>query len=132
MVSSDVPIMHPTNVSNCTFIGNSALEGGGAFKISIGRAHVENTDFICNTAVEGGALKVFGSAELFNCSFSDNRSGEGGGSAINNIGTLSETVGLRFSGNRFVCAASEYVDFSEVSVVNLHSDGGVCPVESVL
>lgn len=118
-ISSDVPILHPTNFSNCTFVGNTALEAGGALKISIGRAHVENTEFIGNTASEGGALRLFGTVELFNSSFSDNRSGEGGGSAISNVGIVLETVGLSFSANRFLCAATEYVDFSEVSVVEL-------------
>lgn len=109
---------NPTIFSNCTFVGNAALERGGAIVIAIGRAHVYNTTFVGNIASVGGALRLFGTVELLNSSFYDNVSGEGGGSAISNAEVISDMFGLYFSGNRYVCADTEYVDFTEVSVLN--------------
>lgn len=58
-ISGDVPVLHPINFFNTTFVGNTALEAGGAFKFSIGRAHMETTE-LGNTANDGGALRIFG------------------------------------------------------------------------
>lgn len=120
-ISGDTPTFHPTNFSSCTFLGNSALESGGAIEIAIGRAHVEHSEFVWNIANAGGALRIFGTVDLFNSSFSDNMSAEGHGSAISNLGVVSGMDGLSFSGNRFSCAATEYVDSSEVSVLDIQS-----------
>lgn len=105
------------NFSSCAFVENSAVDTGGAIEIVLGWVKVENTAFIGNIATEGGALTLFGAAELFNCSFFDNHSGEGGGAAISNLGIISEMIGLSFSANYFVCAATEYVDSTKASVL---------------
>lgn len=118
--TSDKTTFFPTSFYNCTFVGNSAVEAGGAIEIVVGSVKISNTDFFGNTASVGGALRIFGTAELLNSSFSDNKSGEGGGSAIYNVGIISEMIGLRFSANRFFCAPTEYVDFSEASGYVFH------------
>lgn len=102
------------NFSNCIFVENSAVEAGGAIEVVSGLVHVKDTTFVGNYANEGGALKLSGTSELLNSTFSGSRSGEGGGSAISNAGSFSGMVGLRFSANQFVCAATEYVDFTKV------------------
>lgn len=113
-VTSESTIDFPTKFSNCTFVGNVALEEGGAIEIAIGRFHVDNSTFVGNIANTGGALRLFGTAELFNSTFSENMSGEGAGSAISNVGIISEMIGLGFSANRFTCDAAEFVGFIEV------------------
>lgn len=115
--SSDEATLYPTLFSNCTFVDNTARAAGGAIEIAIGRAHVEDTVFFGNIASEGGALKLFCTAELFNSSFDNNVSGEGGGSAISGVGSISQMMGLRFSGNRYMCATTEYLNFIKVSAV---------------
>lgn len=102
--------------SSCTFVGNSALVAGGAVEIVLGEANVCNTAFIGNFASDGGALTLYGTVELLNLSFFDNHSGEGGGSAISNAGTISEMTGLSFSANKFVCVTGEYMDTTKASV----------------
>lgn len=124
--NSEEPVFHPTIFSNCTFVGNSALDTGGASEIATGRARFYNTTFVRNIANVGGALRLFGTVELLNSSFFDNRSGEGGGSAISNTGVISEMIGLEFSANRFICTDNEYADFSEASVVEFPADVPPC------
>lgn len=104
------------NFYSCAFVENSALEAGGAIEIILGDAVVNNTAFVGNFASEGGALKLFGSVELLNSSFFDNRSGEGGGSAIANVGINSRMTGLTFSANDFLCAAAKYGGATKASV----------------
>lgn len=115
--SGDESIFHATTFSNCTFVGNSAKEAGGAVEIAVGRAHVNSSIFVGNSARVGGALRLFGTIELFNSSFTENVSEARGGSAISNVGTISEMTGLSFSPNRFLCEDTEYVDFVEASVL---------------
>lgn len=69
-------------------------------------------------ASEGGALRIRGTAELLNSSFFENESGEGGGSAISNVGVILGMVGLSFSTNAFQCPSTHYFGWkiSEVSV----------------
>lgn len=120
-ISSSAPRFHPTNFSSCTFVRNSALESGGAIEIAIGRAHVEHSEFVGNIANAGGALRIFGTVDLLNSSFSDNMSSENDGSAISNLGVVSEMIGLSFSANRFTCGTTQYVDSLKVSVLNIQS-----------
>ena len=49
-----------------------------------------------------------------NCSFEDNRSGEGDGPAIENVGVISVMKNSSFSGNVFLCEPGKYLDFNEV------------------
>lgn len=91
------------------------MDAGGAIEITAGRVLVDTTQFVGNTAGVGGAMKIFGTAELFNSTFFDKTSGEDDGPAIFNVGTNPEMTGLEFTGNRFVCATTEYVDFSKAS-----------------
>lgn len=114
--SGDEPKFPVTTFSNCTFVGNSALEAGGAVEITLGQASVGDSTFFANSARVGGAVRLFGTIELFNSSFIENMSEDEGGSAISNAGTISVMTGLSFSGNRFLCADTEYVDFIEASV----------------
>lgn len=62
-------------------------------------------------------MRLVGTAEVLNSSFSDNGCGEGVGSTISNVGIISEMVGFRFSANDFICTATEYVDFSKESTL---------------
>lgn len=107
---------NPSYFFRCRFVGNSATAMGGAIQSTAGRDRIDESIFVKNTASVGGALRLFGTAELVNCSFSDNESGEGGGSAISNDGIISEMVGLNFSANRFQCPPTDYLDFNEVRV----------------
>ena len=117
--TSGMKTYFPTTFSNCTFIDNSALEAGGAIDIRVGRVRVDSTTFSGNFASVGGAVRIIGTAELFNSTFSDNTSGENGGSAISIVGTITEMNGSYFSANRFICPATEYVDFTEASALEL-------------
>lgn len=117
VLSSHESIFYHTTFSNCKFIRNTAREAGGAIEIIVGRAHVDNTVFSGNVASVGGALRLLGAMELFNSTFSNNKSGEGGGPAISSAGSISKMIGLNFSANSFLCANTEFLDSNKASIL---------------
>ena len=60
-------------------------------------------------------MRLAGKAGVDNCSFVDNRSDEGDGPAIANVGVISVIKGSSFTGNVFFCEPGKYLDFTEVS-----------------
>lgn len=74
---------------------------------------MEESTFVGNIASVGGALTLFGTAGLLDSTFSDNLSGEGGGSAISSVGIITEMARLYFSANYLQCPLSDFLGFSE-------------------
>ena len=105
-----------TIFSECRFDGNSASSSGGAIHSTAGKDYVVNSTFVGNSADIGGGLSISGTSSLFNVSFEDNKSGDGGGPAISNGGTISLMVGIYFSGNGYHCAPDAFMDLNEVGL----------------
>ncbi|MHC4641230.1 MAG: right-handed parallel beta-helix repeat-containing protein [Planctomycetota bacterium] len=86
-------------MNNCTFIGNSADNGGGAYLQ--GNAMVINCSFTANTSYQGGgAAHNSGAITFLNCIFSGNSNDEddtGGG--LNSGGGTQTLFNCTFSGN---------------------------------
>ncbi len=87
LVGRTSPWGTPFSVTNCTFAGNSASEGGAIR--SVAALNLTNSIFTGNTAVEGGGLYASNSCfglptTLANCTFSENSAGSeyGGGVRI--------------------------------------------------
>lgn len=95
---------------------NTATNAGGAIETTIGQDQIVDSLFSGNVADQGGALRLRGTADVSSCSFFDNKSGEGGGSAISNAGIISAMSSLKFSANRFQCPSTHFLNFSEASV----------------
>ncbi|CAM9313026.1 unnamed protein product, partial [Laminaria digitata] len=91
--------VHATKFDGCEFVDNRATTTGGAFESSAGQDHISNTSFKGNTAAIGGALRLGGRTFLDDCSFVDNRSGEGAGPAVDNIGHVGRIANSSFIGN---------------------------------
>ena len=82
------------NISNVTFVNNTATEYGGAIKGSYGRIYIDNCLFINNTAINygGGAICIdYTDYYIFNSSFLDNK-GSSYGAAIWNDHAASYVV----------------------------------------
>lgn len=76
----------PTQITNCTFIGNSALTDGGAVNTKFGNVSIKDCTFIDNFATrDGGAISTRGLSvmNIEGCDFINNSADEWGG-AINN------------------------------------------------
>ena len=75
-------------VTNCTFVGNSAAESGGAIWSS-DKWYVltfTNCVFSGNSAEQGGALHVESLARMTNCTLAGNQAGRGGAISTQNEG----------------------------------------------
>eukprot|EP00741_Cyanophora_paradoxa_P020064 tig00021222_g19365.t1 len=99
----DSPSIEPPLISDTSFVGNSAIERGGA--IYVGNTAVvrfERCLFSSNTAHAGGALTVdaLGTARVSESSFESNRADEFGGALL--VAGLSSLVisGGTIAGNR--------------------------------
>jgi hypothetical protein len=66
-------------VTNSTFSGNSADEGGGINNTSGSTLEVTNSTFSGNSAVFGGGINNFGTLEVNNSTFSGNSASDQGG-----------------------------------------------------
>ena len=104
----------------CRFDGNSALSTGGAIHSTAGNDFVRGTTFTGNSAEIGGAMRVSGTISLFNSSFVENTSEEGGGPGISNGGVILRMVGVYFSGNRYHCSSDAFMDLNEVGFGFVH------------
>lgn len=105
---------NPITFEGCLFIENVADTSGGAVNSQLGRDHFVNTSFVANRAKVGGALQLAGAASLDNCTFEDNVSRVGGGSAVFNIGSISAMSKTSFIHNLLNCDEGMFLTFSEV------------------
>jgi parallel beta-helix repeat protein len=88
---------NPT-VTNCTFSGNSASEGGGMRNDYFSGPTLTNCTFIGNLASNGGGMDNSSSSPtLTNCTFSSNSATYGGG--MRNVSSNSTLTNCTFSGN---------------------------------
>lgn len=71
-------------IRNCILSDNHGM-GAGGIGISCDLAHIMNCVFMNNWSYSGGAIRIFGGAQIHDCSFIGNN-GEGSGSAIRNDG----------------------------------------------
>ncbi|CAM9651378.1 unnamed protein product [Ectocarpus fasciculatus] len=101
---------HPTTFDRCRFVDNQGASTGGAIESAAGKDVFNGSVFESNTAGTGGALRLAGSAYFFNCSFVGNTADDGEGAAVSNIGYISAMNNTVFSGNRFDCRSSMYLD----------------------
>jgi Right handed beta helix region len=76
------------NVSNCTFTGNSAADGGAIFNAISGSLTVINSTFATNMASSGGALENRSVASIVNCTLTANRANNGSAIYSSTVGTL--------------------------------------------
>eukprot|EP00903_Cladosiphon_okamuranus_P017273 g15917.t1 len=111
--NNDDGSMAATTFDGCLFIGNTAFATGGAIETAAGHDALVTSVFEGNTAGTGGALRLAGTASVYNCSFVENLSADGGGSAVSNIGVVSTMAGVSFSGNAFDCREGTFLDFRE-------------------
>ena len=105
----------------CRFDGNSASSTGGAIHSIAGNDIVSGTSFTNNFANIGGALRISGTIDLCDCSFVENKSGEGGGAAIS-IGGVNSMEKLFFSSNGYHCSSDAFMDLNDVSFASLPGD----------
>ena len=105
----------------CRFDGNSASSTGGAIHTIAGKDIVSRTSFTNNFANIGGALHSSGTIDLSDCSFVENKSGEGGGAAIS-IGGAKSMRKLFFSSNGYHCSSDTFMDLNEVGLAFLFGD----------
>lgn len=103
-----------TKFDGCQFMGNRATATGGALETVAGQDHISNSIFVGNTAGVGGALRLGGKTFMDNCSFVDNRSDEGEGPAVDNVGFVGRMTGASFIGNVFNCQPGEYLELNAV------------------
>ena len=67
------------NGYNLTFIGNSAIENGGACSLHSLNSGIYNSTFINNSATRGGAIRILKSNfTIDNCKFTNNNATDGG------------------------------------------------------
>ncbi len=105
----------PTTFDRCRFVDNQATAAGGAVESAAGHDAFLNSLFQGNAARVGGALRLAGSAIVRNCSFVENLSDDGEGSALSNIGVISRVEGISFHRNIFGCPRDTFLNFSLVS-----------------
>jgi hypothetical protein len=90
---------NPT-LTNVTFSGNTATQGGGMFNEEGGNVWLTNVTLSRNTATEsGGGMVNFGRASLRHVTFSGNSTKGGSGGGMVNEGGESTLVNVIFSGN---------------------------------
>ncbi len=105
----------PTTFDRCLFLDNTAFATGGAVESAAGQEIFVSSVFEGNKAGTGGALRLGGAAHMYNCSFVENVSGDGGGAAVSNIGVISSMENISFSGNMYDCQEGTFLDYKEVS-----------------
>lgn len=106
----------PTTFYRCQFIGNSATATGGAIESAAGQDVVDSTVFRGNEARAGGALRLAGTAALYDCSFVENISDDAEGAAVSNIGSILAMANIFFSRNVFDCQPGMFLNYTAVSI----------------
>lgn len=87
-------------ISECSFINCSADTVGGAISFGINsQGTIENCIFEDGTSEKGGAIYIFTSADIKNCSFTNNGADEGGAIGFSSIaiGSVNDCI---FANNR--------------------------------
>lgn len=102
----------PTTFNRCQFIDNQASSTGGAINSAAGQDAIDGSVFAGNSAGTGGALRLAGTASVYNCSFVENISKDGQGPAVSNIGLIESIASTSFSGNGFDCPSGEEIHVS--------------------
>ena len=106
----------PTTFDRCRFIDNEATATGGAIESAAGQDVFVGSVFEGNKAGTGGALRLAGTSSMENCSFVDNLSDDGRGTAVSNIGSILKMENISFSGNIFDCKPGMFLGYNAVSV----------------
>ena len=89
-------------VTNCTFSGNEAGDGGGMCNFRLSSPAVTNCTFSGNEARYGGGVVNFDSSpQVTNCTFSGNEAGDSGG-GMHNCASSCAITNCTFSGNEAV------------------------------
>ena len=113
---------NPTKFDRCLFVDNTATATGGAVESASGHDSFVGSVFQGNMAgTSGGALRLAGTASVDNCSFVENVSSDGDGSAVSNIGVISKMENASFRDNIFACPTGMFLDFNAVCSKGLHS-----------
>jgi hypothetical protein len=87
-------------VINCTFVANSAIEGGGGMSNGIGSPTVANCTFSGNFAESGGGMHTGDcDATLINCAFSGNSAVVNGGGIAFACDDFPTLISCTFTGN---------------------------------
>lgn len=105
----------PVTYHDCTFVANRATASGGAVESAAGKDWVTNSTFIGNTATQGGAMRLAGSVSLSSCWFKKNRADITGGPAISNVGVTESIESCSFVNNDVRCSPGSFLDFTHVS-----------------
>ncbi len=108
---------NPTTFERCRFVDNHAAATGGAVESAGGRDSFVSSGFRGNKAGTGGALRLAGIVDMDNCSFVENLSDHGEGTAVSNVGSILAMENISFSGNMFDCEPGTFLNFSAVSFV---------------
>ena len=103
-----------TTFDQCRFIDNRATGTGGAINSAAGKDTIFSSVFEGNSAGTGGALRLAGTASIYDCSFVENTSDDGEGAAVSNIGFIARVENISFDGNRFDCPSSMFQDYNTV------------------
>lgn len=102
----------PTTFYQCEFIDNSATATGGAIESAAGQDLMDSTIFRGNEGLVGGALRLAGTAYLYDCSFVENASDDAEGAAVSNIGSIVAMGNINFSRNVFDCQPGMFLNYT--------------------
>jgi hypothetical protein len=110
-------------VTNCTFSGNSASNGGGMFNFFYSSPTVSNCTFSGNSASNGGGMyNIYNSSPtVTNCTFSENTASDGGG--MYNESSSPVVTNCTFSGNSAVRGGGMQNALSSATVTNCTFSG---------
>ena len=95
-----------TGIHNCNFTNNSAsaMDGGGALRVTNGPINITNTSFVGNSAVYGGAIYSWESPLIISRSFFDNNTGgtnkQAYGTVVFSNGNSTTFIDCNFTDNR--------------------------------
>ena len=120
--ASSGDLFYPTTFHGCSFFNNKAVTAGGAVNSALGQDLFIETSFVGNQAMVGGALELAGTAYVDRCSFEDNVSGVGGGSAVSSIGSISGVNRSSFVHNVLSCDKGTFLTFSKVRTLDMLPD----------
>lgn len=122
---TDVESPNPTSFDGCKFVDNRAAATGGDIESAAGHDELLSCLFEGNKAGVGGALRLAGMTSVENCSFVENTSGSGEGSAVSNIGSITRMTNVSFRGNNFDCEPATFLNFSvsDKSLPRFHGCG---------
>lgn len=102
----------PINFERCHFIGNVALESGGALESWMAPTLITNCLFSRNAATRGGALHLAGASSVQNCSFVENMSlGNEGPAVLTRTGRKVSVSTSKFVNNTYECEEGHFLEY---------------------